>query len=197
MLGLSQGRNRRGERVIRFRAGQSGDQLVNVLLVIVIAVAIGFIGVDVNEEIDSSTDVGDLDGEDVTVRNETTDTIVFNGSRGTTSQSFYQVNDEWRAASFDDDEVAFNNSDAELTEDTDYTWFTGNGTFRFENTSAIDNNTKANVTYNYTETRNDFSLANDNLSGGFADAMGLVDIVFIVLLFGVILSVLLAFRMRR
>lgn len=192
MIGL--GRNARGDRVIRFSAGQagSGGQLINVMLVVVIASAIGFIGTDVNAEIDASTDVGALNGEDITVRNETTDTIVFNSN----DRFFYTVSDASRGGTFDDDEAALNNTDAQLTEATDYEWFTGNATFRFDNTSAIDNNTRANVTYNYTELNNDFSDAKNNLSGGYSAAMSLTDIVFLMLMFGVILSVLLVFRRR-
>jgi len=86
------------------RAGQSGSQLVGVMLTITLAAAIGFVGTKVTSEIDSSIDTTD-------------------------------------------------------------------GT-------AYDN-------------------ASNSISQGFADAMGLTDIVFLVLMFGVILTALLAFRSRR
>lgn len=90
-----------GERVLR--TGQTGDRLVSVMLVIVIAAAIGLIGTDVTEEIDSSISVT-------------------------------------AGSNFDD--------------------------------------------------------AANNISSGYASAMGLTDIVFIVLMFSVILGALLAFRAR-
>lgn len=86
------------------RAGQSGGQLVGVMLTITIAAAVGFIGTKVTSEIDDSID--------------------------TTAGSNY------------------------------------------------DN-------------------ASNSISSGFADAMGLSDIVFLVLMFSVIMGVLLAFRQRR
>lgn len=88
----------------RERGQSTGDQLVGVMLVIVIAAAIGFIGTDVNADINDSISVA------------------------------------------------------------------GNSAF---------------------------SDAQDNLSTGYADAMGLTDVVFIVLLFSVILAALLAFRGGR
>jgi len=87
-----------GREWARYQAGQTaGDQLVNVMLVITVAAAIGFVGTKVISEIDSSISV----------------------TQGS-----------------------------------------------------------------------DFDHAIDNISGGYADAMGLSDIVFIVLMFGVILVVL-------
>ena len=86
------------------RAGQSGGQLVGVMLTITLAAAIGFVGTKVTSEIDSSID-------------------------------------------------------------------TKQGT-------AYDN-------------------ASNSIGNGFADAMGLTDIVFLVLMFGVILGALLAFRGQR
>lgn len=86
----------------RGQAG-AGDQIINVFLVIVVATSIGFIGTDVTEEINDSTQISNND----TLKN-----------------------------------------------------------------------------------------ANENISAGYADAMGITDIVFIVLMFGVILGVLLTFRVR-
>jgi hypothetical protein len=86
------------------RAGQTGGQLVGVMLTITLAAAIGFVGTKVISEIDGSIDT---------------------------------------------------------TEGTNY-----------------DN-------------------ASDSIGGGFADAMGLTDIVFLVLMFSVILAALLAFRGQR
>ena len=100
MFGLTTDHDRLGKVL---RTGQTGDRLIGVMLVIVIAAAIGFVGVDVTSEIDDSIDVT-------------------------------------AGSNFDD--------------------------------------------------------AKSNISGGFTDAMGLTDIVFIVLMFSVILSALLAFRVR-
>lgn len=86
------------------RAGQTGGQLVGVMLTITLAAAIGFVGTKVISEIDGSIDT---------------------------------------------------------TDGTNY-----------------DN-------------------ASDSIGGGFADAMGLTDIVFLVLMFSVILGALLAFRGQR
>jgi len=85
------------------QAGQSGSELVGVMLTITIAAAVGFVGTKVTSEIDSSIDT---------------------------------------------------------TDGTNY-----------------DN-------------------ASDSISQGFADAMGLTDIVFLVLMFTVIIGALLAFRSR-
>jgi len=41
-----------------------------------------------------------------------------------------------------------------------------------------------------------YENASESIAEGFADAMGLTDIVFIVLMFGVILGVLMVFRAR-
>lgn len=86
------------------RAGQSGSQLVGVMLTITLAAAIGFVGTKVTAEIDESID---------------------------------------------------------------------------------------------TQAGSNYAQAEDNISAGFADAMGLTDIVFLVLMFGVILGALLAFRSQR
>lgn len=178
-------RTRSGEWVRR--AGQTGDRLVNVMLIIVIAAAIGFVGTDVNAEIADSADVG-LEGDDFTVTNETF-TVDFS------SEPFdYQVNKVGDAASFDDDEVVFNASDAEATEGTDYEWFTSNGTLRVKNTSAWSDGDSGKITYNGTHKSTNFGDAKNNLSGGYASAMGLSDIAFLVLMFSVILGALLAFR---
>lgn len=94
------------------RAGQSGSQLVGVMLTIVLAAAIGFVSVKINSEVENSITDKDL------------------GSTDDVNQTVY------------------------------------------ENTS-------------------------ESISGGFTDAMGLTDIVFLVLMFGVILGALLSFRGRR
>lgn len=97
-------------RVIR--AGQSGTNIVGVMLVIVVAAAIGFVGTKVGSELEDSITDKDL-----------------------------------------------SNTDA------------GNQTI-YENTT-------------------------ESIGGGFADAMGLTDIVFLILIFSVILGALLAFRGNR
>jgi len=94
------------------RAGQSGSQLVGVMLTITLAAAIGFVGVKVNSEVQDS--ITDKDLSATAAENQTV----------------------------------------------------------YENTS-------------------------ESIGQGFADAMGLSDIVFLVLMFGVILTALLAFRSRR
>lgn len=94
------------------RAGQSGSQLVGVMLTITLAAAIGFVGVKVISEIQGSITDKDL------------------SATADANQSVY------------------------------------------ENTS-------------------------ETISTGFSDAMGLTDIVFLVLMFGVVLGALLAFRSRR
>lgn len=47
------------------------------------------------------------------------------------------------------------------------------------------------------EAGTEYQNASDSIAGGFADAMGLSDIVFLVLMFGVVLAALLGFRGRR
>jgi hypothetical protein len=42
-----------------------------------------------------------------------------------------------------------------------------------------------------------YDNASDDIASGFSDAMGLSDIVFLVLMFGVVLAALLGFRGRR
>lgn len=94
------------------RAGQSGGQLVGVMLTITIAAAIGFVGIKINSSVEDSITDKDL---------QNTDDV---------NQSVYEN-------------------------------------------------------------------ASESISGGFSDAMGLSDIVFLVLMFSVIMGVLLAFRARR
>lgn len=191
-LPLSAGQNRRGERVLRVGQTSPGDNLINIMLVIVIAAAVGFVGTDVTEELDENAEVG-LEGDDFTVTNES---FTVNFSTTTADNFNYTVNKEGDAASFDDDEVVRNATDATVTEGTDYEWFTSNGTLRIFNTSAWTTGDGGNITYNGTDRSTDFGDAKNNLSSGYADAMSLTDIVFLVLMFSVILGALLVFRVR-
>lgn len=99
-------------RSVSVSVGQTGQQLVAVLLTIVIAAAVGYVGVAVTEDINDSVTDKDLANTD-------------------------------------------------------------------------DNN------------QTNYENASENLQTGFVDAMSLVDITFLVLMFSVILGALLAFRGRR
>lgn len=195
-------RNRRGTRVIR--VGQSSTQLVGVMLTIVIAAAVGFVGTKVTSEIDQSSDFDTADAQTVTNESYTanfSDTHV----RPVNAENDPALEDDDDVfGDFEDNEVVYRTSDgeAQLTEGTDYDWFAHNGTVKLYNTTATqgsdsDPNGTYAVTYNYTDQPTEYGNTSESISGGFTDAMGLTDIIFLILMFGVIMGVLLAFRGRR
>jgi len=49
-----------------------------------------------------------------------------------------------------DDEVVYAQDGSELTEGTDYEWYTGNGSIEFFNTTATTSGNTAEITYTYT-----------------------------------------------